>query len=101
MNHIAFLGVGNMGAGMAANLAKAQRGVTAFDLSPEALAKAEVAGCSVAASAAEAVKGADVVIAMLPAGEHVRQVFTEEVLPNASPGALLIDCSTIDVESAR
>ena len=101
MNHIAFLGVGNMGAGMAANLAKAQRPVTAYDLSPQALARAEAAGCSTAGSAAEAVRDADAVITMLPAGEHVRAVYEAQVIPNAKAGALLIDCSTIDVESAR
>ncbi len=101
MTHIAFIGVGHMGAGMAANLAKAQRAVTAFDLSTEALAQAEAAGCSRAASAREAVQDASIVITMLPAGQDVRGVFEREVLPHAKAGALLIDCSTIDIESAR
>jgi len=101
MTRIAFIGLGNMGGGMAANQAKAQRVVSAFDLSADALDKAAAAGCSKAASVAEAVKDADAVVTMLPAGPHVRQVYAEQVFPNARPGALLIDCSTIDVESAR
>ncbi|WP_332772404.1 3-hydroxyisobutyrate dehydrogenase [Phenylobacterium sp.] len=101
MTKIAFIGVGNMGAGMAANQAKAQHQVAAFDLSPAALAKAVEAGCHAADSVAAAVKDAEVVITMLPAGKHVREVYAQQVLPNAAKGALLIDCSTIDVESAR
>jgi 3-hydroxyisobutyrate dehydrogenase len=98
---VAFIGLGNMGGGMAANQAKAGREVAAFDLSAEALERAAAAGCTPTKSAAAAVKGADVVITMLPAGPHVRQVYADAVLPNAAPSALLIDCSTIDVESAR
>jgi 3-hydroxyisobutyrate dehydrogenase len=101
MTRIAFIGLGNMGAGMAANQAKAQHHVAAFDLSPAALERAAAAGCHPASSAAEAVKGAEVVITMLPAGQHVRQVYHDDIAPNAAPGALLIDCSTIDVDSAR
>ncbi len=101
MTTIAFIGLGNMGAGMAANLAKAGHDVLAFDLSPAALDRARAAGCRVAASAAEAVAEAETVITMLPAGAHVRQVWTEAVIPAARQGALLIDCSTIDVDSAR
>ncbi|HYD44644.1 MAG TPA: 3-hydroxyisobutyrate dehydrogenase [Phenylobacterium sp.] len=101
MTRIAFIGLGNMGAGMAANQAKAGAAVAAFDLSADALAKAKAAGCAPAGSAAEAVKDAEAVITMLPAGPHVRQVYAEQILPNAKAGALLIDCSTIDVESAR
>jgi 3-hydroxyisobutyrate dehydrogenase len=101
MTTIAFIGLGNMGAGMAANLAKAGHDVLAFDLSPAALDRARGAGCRVAASATEAVGEAETVITMLPAGVHVRQVWTEAVIPAARPGALLIDCSTIDVDSAR
>jgi len=86
---------------MAANQAKAQRAVAAFDLSAQALERAVVAGCAKAASVPEAVKDADVVITMLPAGPHVRQVYGEQILPNAPKTALLIDCSTIDVDSAR
>jgi 3-hydroxyisobutyrate dehydrogenase len=101
MTRIAFIGLGNMGGGMAANQAKAQRPVMAFDLSKAALDKAGAAGCTPAGSVAEAVKDAEVVVTMLPAGPHVRQIYAEEVLPNAPKSALLIDCSTIDVESAR
>jgi 3-hydroxyisobutyrate dehydrogenase len=101
MAKIAFIGLGHMGGGMAPNLAKAGHEVRAFDLVPKALEKAKGAGCSVASSAAEVVKDADVVITMLPAAKHVRAVFENDVAPNAKPGALLIDCSTIDVASAR
>jgi 3-hydroxyisobutyrate dehydrogenase len=101
MTTIAFIGLGNMGAGMAANLAKAGHDILAFDLSPAALDRARGAGCRVAASAAGAVAEAGTVITMLPAGAHVRQVWTEAVIPGARPGSLLIDCSTIDVDSAR
>jgi 3-hydroxyisobutyrate dehydrogenase len=101
LSRIAFIGLGNMGGGMAANQAKAGRGVLAFDLSEAALARAVAAGCQAASSVAEAVREADAVITMLPAGPHVRKVYEEQVLPNVKPGAILVDCSTIDVETAR
>ena len=101
MAKIAFIGLGHMGGGMAPNLAKAGHEVLAFDLVPEALEKAAQGGCTPAASSAEAVKNADVVITMLPASTHVRSVYHDDVAPNAKPGTLLIDCSTIDVGSAR
>jgi 3-hydroxyisobutyrate dehydrogenase len=101
MAKIAFIGLGHMGGGMAPNLAKAGHEVRAFDLVPEAVQHAVDGGCSPAKSAAEAVKDADVVITMLPAAKHVRAVFHDDVAPNAKPGTLLIDCSTIDVASAR
>jgi 3-hydroxyisobutyrate dehydrogenase len=101
MKRVAFIGLGNMGGGMAAAQAGADRAVAAFDLSATALERAEAAGCRACASAAEAVVDADAVITMLPAGAHVRQVYAESILPNAPTSALLIDCSTIDVESAR
>ena len=101
MARIAFIGLGHMGGGMAPNLAKAGHEVLAFDLIPEALEKAAKAGCIAAASAAEAVKNAEVVITMLPAAQHVRAVFENDIASNAKPGSLLIDCSTIDVASAR
>ncbi len=101
MAKIAFIGLGNMGGPMAANLAKAQHHVTAFDLSEEALKTAVEKGAHKAASAAEAVKGAEIVVTMLPAGKHVRAVYETDVLPNVAKGTLLIDCSTIDVDSAR
>jgi 3-hydroxyisobutyrate dehydrogenase len=99
MAKIAFIGLGHMGGGMAPNLANASHEVRAFDLVAEAVEKAAEGGCSRAASAAEAVKDADVVITMLPAAKHVRQVYHDDVAPNARNGALLIDCSTIDVQS--
>mgnify|MGYP000647164541 CR=1 FL=1 len=98
---IAFIGLGNMGSGMAANQAKAGREVVAFDLSADALARAKEQGMTPVTSAAEAVKDANVVITMLPAGEHVRSVYMDAILPNAPSDAILIDCSTIDVDSAR
>lgn len=101
MSRIAFIGLGNMGSGMAANQVKAGHAVSAFDLSPTALQHAVDAGCAAAGSAPEAVAGADLVITMLPAGQHVRQVYGEDIIPHAAPGALLIDCSTIDVDSAK
>ena len=98
---IGFIGLGNMGGGMAANLVKAGHDVLAYDLVPAALERASTAGCRVVTTAAEAVREAEAVITMLPAGTHVRQVWEGDVIPNAAPGALLIDCSTIDVDSAR
>ena len=101
MTHVAFIGLGHMGSGMAANLVKAGRAVRAFDLSEAAFAAAEAAGCTRAASAADAVSGADAVVTMLPAGKHVRAVYAESVFGAARSGVILIDCSTIDVASAK
>lgn len=101
MTSIAFIGLGNMGGGMAANLAKAGHDVRAFDLSAEALERAAEAGCLAANSAAEAVTGAEVVVTMLPAGRHVTAVYEGDVFSFAAPATLLIDCSTIDVATAR
>jgi 3-hydroxyisobutyrate dehydrogenase len=101
MTRIAFIGLGNMGAGMAANQAKAGHAVAAYDLSAKALERAVAAGCKGASSAAEAVADADVVITMLPAGAHVRAVYADTILPHAQTSALLIDCSTIDIETAK
>jgi 3-hydroxyisobutyrate dehydrogenase len=98
---IAFIGLGQMGGGMAANQAKAGRKVMAFDLSKDALDRAVEKGCQAAASIAESVKDAEAVITMLPAGPHVQSVYEQHILPNAPKSALLIDCSTIDVETAR
>ncbi len=98
---IAFIGLGNMGGGMAANLVKNGFTVRAFDLSDDALAKAEAAGATRAASAADAVTGADAVVTMLPAGKHVEAVYTDDVFGTAKPGTLFLDCSTIDVATAR
>lgn len=101
MTTIAFIGLGHMGGGMAANLAKAGHDVRAFDLSAEALDRAKSAGCLPVVSAAAAVADADVVVTMLPAGRHVAQVYDDDVLDNAKFGTLLIDSSTIDVATAR
>lgn len=103
MANIGFIGLGNMGGPMAANLVRARHGVKGFDLSPTSLDALHAAGGTVTATAAEAVKGADVVITMLPAGQHVRAVLTgpDGLLPHLPPGTLVIDCSTIDVETAR
>lgn len=101
MARIAFIGLGNMGSGMAANLAKAGHEVRAFDLSEAALAKAEAAGCTRAASAAEAAKDADAVVTMLPAGKHVEDVYEKSIFGAAPKTAILMDCSTIDVATAR
>jgi 3-hydroxyisobutyrate dehydrogenase len=98
---IAFIGLGNMGSGMAANLAHADHEVHAFDLSAAALEKAAANGCTIAGSAAEAVGQAEAVITMLPAGKHVRDVYESAVLGAAPRSAILIDCSTIDVATAR
>jgi len=100
MARIAFIGLGHMGGGMAPNLVKAGHEVRAFDLVAEAVQHAVEGGCTPAGSAADAVSGADVVVTMLPASKHVRAVYETEVAPNAKPGTLLIDCSTIDVQSA-
>jgi 3-hydroxyisobutyrate dehydrogenase len=101
MARIAFIGLGNMGGGMAANLAKAGHEVRAFDLSEDALARAEARGSKRAASAEAAVEDAEAVITMLPAGSHVRAVYESSVIGKAPTEAILIDCSTIDVATAR
>lgn len=100
MAQIAFIGLGNMGGPMAANLVKAGHRVIGFDLVQALLDQARADGVTVAASAAAAVKDAGVVITMLPAGKHVVSVWSD-VIPQVAKGALMIDCSTIDVESAR
>lgn len=101
MARVGFIGLGNMGGGMAANLAKKGHDVRAFDLSPDALDRAKAAGCLPVGSAAEAADGAEAVITMLPAGKHVEQVYAESVFGAASTAAILIDCSTIDVATAK
>jgi len=103
MTNIAFIGVGNMGGPMARNLLKSGDGVTAFDLSAAALKPVTDAGGKSASTALDAAKSADVVITMLPAGTHVRGVYLEKesILTAAKKDALLIDCSTIDIDSAR
>jgi 3-hydroxyisobutyrate dehydrogenase len=100
MATLAFIGLGNMGGPMAANLVKAGHKVVAFDLMEASRQQAKSDGAAIADSAAGSVKGADVVITMLPAGKHVLSVWTD-VVPAMGKGALIIDCSTIDVESAK
>ena len=101
MAKIAFIGLGNMGSGMAANLAGAGHEVRAFDLNPDAVAQAVAAGAIAAETTASAVSGAEAVVTMLPAGRHVRAVYEGEIFGAAAPGTLFMDCSTIDVDSAR
>lgn len=103
MTRIGFIGLGNMGGPMAANLSKSGFDVAAFDLSQDAVARARKVGCRAAGSIADAVGAADVVVSMLPAGKHVRAVYLDDdgICASAQKGALLIDSSTIDVESAR
>ncbi len=98
---IAFIGLGNMGGGMAANLVKAGHQVRAFDLSETALAAAREAGCATFATAKEACEGAEAVVSMLPNGAIVKQVYWDDVIGHAPEGAILLDCSTIDVATAR
>jgi 3-hydroxyisobutyrate dehydrogenase len=100
MATIAFIGLGNMGGPMAANLVKAGHKVVAFDLVEASRNQAKSDGAEIADSAAASVKGAEVVITMLPAGKHVLTVWNE-VVPAMTRGTLIIDCSTIDVESSK
>ena len=101
MARVAFIGLGHMGGGMAPNLAKSGHEVRAFDLSEEALAHAVERGCQRAKSTDEAVKDADAVVTMLPAGKHVAEVYRSHVFGKAPKSAILIDCSTIDVATAK
>lgn len=101
MAKIGFIGLGNMGGGMAANLVKAGHEVHAFDLAEAALAHAAEAGCTPVNSAREAAADVEAVVTMLPAGAHVRQVYADCVIGAAPSAAVLIDCSTIDVASAK
>jgi 3-hydroxyisobutyrate dehydrogenase len=98
---IAFIGLGNMGGGMAANLVKAGHSVNAFDLSAEALERAQANGCFVFSAVREAVAGVDAVVSMLPNGKIVDSVYGNDVFGAAPAGAILLDCSTIDVDTAR
>jgi 3-hydroxyisobutyrate dehydrogenase len=103
MARIGFIGLGNMGLPMALNLVKAGHAVSGFDVVAAAVAKLAAAGGTAAPSLAAAASGAEVVITMLPAGKEVREVYLGEggVLERAASGALLIDSSTIDVDTAR
>lgn len=98
---IAFIGLGNMGGGMAANLVKAGHSVNAFDLSVAALAVAKDNGCAPFSEATDAMAGVDAVVSMLPNGGIVEAFFHDNVLHHAPTSAILIDCSTIDVGTAR
>jgi 3-hydroxyisobutyrate dehydrogenase len=100
MTAIAFIGLGNMGGPMAANLVKAGHRVVGYDLVEKLRQDAAASGVAIAASAREAVAGADVVVTMLPAGRHVIAAWGD-ILPAAKRGALFIDSSTIDVDNAR
>ena len=103
MSKIAFIGLGNMGLPMAKNLVAAGHDVTGYDLSDAAKAGSQESGGKVADTIAAAVADAEIIVSMLPAGKHVTAVYTESdgVIANAPSGALLIDSSTIDVDTAR
>ena len=101
MGRIAFIGLGHMGGGMAPNLAKAGHEVRAFDLSEQALERAAKQGCLPMGSASDAVRDVDAVVTMLPAGRHVAEVYRSTVFGEAPKSAILIDCSTIDVATAK
>ncbi len=103
MAEIGFIGLGNMGGPMTANLVKAGHTVTGFDVAGAATERAAKAGVRRVKSAREAAAEVEMVITMLPAGEHVRDAYlgAGQVLAAAAPRTLLIDCSTIDVDSAR
>jgi len=103
MSQIAFIGLGNMGGPMAANLVKAGHALRVFDLVPAALEAAQAAGAIASTSAADTLEGADVVISMLPASRHVEGLYLDDdgILARIPAGALVIDCSTIAPASAR
>ena len=101
MTRIAFLGLGNMGAPMAANLVKAGHTVVGFDPVPAALDRARDSGVIIAAEAVGAVTDVEIVITMFPSGKHVIDAYREGLLAEATPGTLFIDSSTIDVDDAR
>jgi 3-hydroxyisobutyrate dehydrogenase len=101
--NLAFIGLGNMGGPMAANLLKAGHALRVFDLAPAALEAARAAGAAVCASAAEAAEGAEAVISMLPASRHVEALYLGEggLLARLRRGTLVIDCSTIAPAASR
>ena len=100
MARIAFIGLGNMGGPMAANLVKAGHEVLGFDLAASVLKAAEASGVKPASHVSQAVKDAEIVISMLPQGRHVLTAWTD-ILQSTAQDTLVIDCSTIDVESSR
>ena len=103
MARIGFIGLGNMGLPMALNLIKAGHEVSGFDLSPQGLEKLNAGGGKSAKDAPTLAADSEVVVTMLPAGKHVRDVYlgSDGIIAKAKPGTLLIDSSTIDVDSAR
>src|SRR5262245_6237897 len=101
MARIGFIGLGNMGLPMAANLVKKGHAVQGFDLMAENVTKAEARGVKAAPSVLDAAKGVDVVVTMLPAGKDTLTVWGGGILEAATPGTLFIDSSTIDVASAK
>ena len=103
MARIGFIGLGNMGLPMAQNLLKAGHQVEGVDVNPASVEKLKAAGGTGVETAKSAAARADVVITMLPSGKEVREVYlgSSGIIENANPGTLLIDCSTIDVETAR
>ena len=103
MARVSFIGLGNMGLPMAVNLVKAGHRVEGFDLSDDAIGKLVASGGASAGSVKIAASAGDVVITMLPSGKEVRELYLapDGIIANANPGTLLIDCSTIDVETAR
>jgi 3-hydroxyisobutyrate dehydrogenase len=103
MGRIGFVGLGNMGGPMARNLVRAGHAVAVFDIVPDLVARCAEAGAIPAASAAEAARAAELVITMLPAGQHVREAWLGQggMAAASAPGAILVDCSTIDVTTAR
>jgi 3-hydroxyisobutyrate dehydrogenase len=101
MARIGFIGLGNMGLPMAQNLIKAGHQIEGVDLNPASIEKLKASGGVAVETPRIAAARCDVVITMLPAGKHVREVYEKDVLPNVAKGALLIDCSTIVVDTAR
>ena len=100
MATIGFIGLGNMGAPMAANLVKSGHHISGFDVVPASREASAKDGVQIVANARSTVENADVVVTMLPGGEHVLSVWND-IVPHARQGTLFIDCSTIDVASAR
>ena len=101
MARIAFIGLGNMGLPMARNLVAANHEVTGYDIVAGAVEAFAAEGGTTAETAEACLQGAEFVVTMLPEGRHVREVYTETIIPNAPGDAVLVDCSTIDVETAR
>ena len=101
MARIAFIGLGNMGLPMARNLVAANHEVTGYDIVAGAVEAFAAEGGTTAETAEACLQGAEFVVTMLPEGRHVREVYSETIIPNAPGDAVLVDCSTIDVETAR